>query len=70
MREPDFSVEDQEQETGYWGKQAVSEFSRIVAREKYNTRRGRVLFLRDIGRKERLLLSLKYGKRWQENSGA
>ncbi len=63
---PYADFEAKEQEEGYFAKQAASEFKSIVERERRKQRVGKLAFLRSIGRKGRLDLSTKYGKRWQE----
>ena len=59
-------IEEEEHKTGYFARQASSEFAQIVERERYTQRKGKLLYLRALGRKERLILALKYGNRWQD----
>lgn len=58
--------EEEEQKTGFFFSQARSEFAQIIERERYNQRKGKLAFLRGLGRTERLFLVTKYGKRWQD----
>lgn len=62
----DFSAEEQEEQDGFFAKQASSEFKSIVERERRNQRLGTLRFLRSIGRTGRRELSIKYGRKWQE----
>ena len=64
--QPEDPLKLQEEKDGYFTKQANSEFKLIVERERRNQRIGKLAFLRSIGRKGRLELSAKYGRRWQE----
>ncbi len=66
IQEEDFSVEEQEEKEGYFAKAAQSEFQRVVAAEKRKQRLGKVSFLRSIGRKARLDLSVRHGKHWSK----
>lgn len=70
MRDPDFSVEEQEAQSGFFLRAAQSEFSRIIEEEKRAQRLAKLSYLRSIGRKERLSLGTKHGRRWQENLSA
>lgn len=63
---PQDPLKTQEEKEGYFAKQAASEFKLVVERERRNQRKGKLAFLRSIGRQGRLELSVKYGRRWQE----
>jgi hypothetical protein len=62
----DFSAEELEQKDGYFQNAASSEFQATVARIKRQEKRSKLAWLRSLGRKGRLELRSKHGKRWQD----
>lgn len=60
--EENFEVEDSTEAQEWVSTSASSEYRNTIERLKYQDRRAKLLFLRSLGRKERIRLRAKYNK--------
>lgn len=60
--EENFEVEDSTDAQTWVTSSASSEFKQTLERLKYENRRNKLLFLRSLGRQERIRLKAKYSK--------
>jgi hypothetical protein len=61
--EEDFSVENDPETQSWVSSQSSSEYQRTLQKLKRDHRKEKLLYLRSIGRHERLKLKAKYGSK-------
>lgn len=60
IHEDDFSVENDPDTQSWVSSNASSEYQRTIERLKYENRKAKISYLRQLGRTERLRLKAKY----------